>query len=83
MPFLQQTFNILVDLLITLIIIRSVLSWMVRDQSPLMDLLIRTTEPILAPFRRLLPHVGGMDFSPLVAWLFLNILRQLVNQFFL
>jgi YggT family protein len=83
MPFLLQTFNILVDLLVTLIFIRVVLSWMVRDRSPLMDFMVRCTEPILGPIRRLLPIMGGMDFSPIVAWISLDILRQIINQTFL
>lgn len=83
MPFLLQTFNILVDLLVTLIFIRVVLSWMVQDRSSLMDFMMRCTEPVLGPIRRLLPIMGGMDFSPIVAWLFLDILRQIINQTFL
>jgi YggT family protein len=83
MPFLLQTFNILVDLFITLIVIRSILSWMIHDQSPLMDFLLRCTEPVLEPIRRLLPRAGGLDFSPLVAWLLLDVLRALVNQLFI
>lgn len=83
MPFLLQTFNILVDLLVTLIFIRVVLSWMVQDRSSLMDFMMRCTEPVLGPIRRLLPIMGGMDFSPIVAWLFLDIFRQIINQTFL
>jgi YggT family protein len=83
MPFLLQTFNILVDLLTTLIFIRVVLSWLVRDKNALTEFIVRCTEPILAPVRRLLPIMGGMDFSPIAAYFILSILRQIINQAFL
>ncbi len=83
MPFLLQTFNILVDLLTTLIFIRVVLSWMVREKNALTEFVVRCTEPILGPIRRMLPIMGGMDFSPIAAWLILDILRQIINQAFL
>ena len=83
MPFLLQTFNILVDLLTTLIFIRVVLSWLVREQNTLTQFIVRCTEPILAPVRRILPMMGGLDLSPIVAYFMLDILRQIINQAFL
>lgn len=80
MSFLFQTFNILIDLLTTLIFVRVVLSWMVRDRGPLTDFVVRCTEPILAPIRRLLPIMGGFDLSPVVAVLLLDLLRQFIDQ---
>lgn len=80
MAFLLQTFNILVDLLSTLIFVRVVLSWMVRDRGPLIHFVIQCTEPILAPIRRLLPIMGGFDLSPVVAVVLLDVLRQIINN---
>lgn len=34
------------------------------------------TEPILAPFRRLIPPLGGIDFSPMVLFFALNLLQN-------
>ena len=36
------------------------------------------TEWMLAPLRRILPPFGMMDFSPLVAWFALSILRKMI-----
>jgi YggT family protein len=38
----------------------------------------RVTEPILAPIRNLMPATAGLDFSPLIALLLLEVLRRLL-----
>ena len=72
----------IVSLLTYLIIIRALLSWIpsVDYRHPLMSLLIRVTDPILLPVRRVLPPAGGFDLSPLVAILLLNLANQLLHQ---
>jgi YggT family protein len=41
----------------------------------------RLTDPILDPIRRILPDLGGLDLSPIVALLLIEFLRRLVIQF--
>jgi YggT family protein len=49
------------------ILIYALLSWIAPGaRSPAMDLLSRICEPLLAPVRRLLPSLGGLDLSPLI-----------------
>lgn len=55
-----------------LVIVYAVLSW-VQTQSYLSDLLDRLMAPALAPIRRIVPLVGGVDLSPLVLLLLLQI----------
>ncbi len=55
-----------------LVIMFAVLSW-VQTQSYLSDLLERLVSPLLTPIRRALPHVGGVDLSPLALLLLLQI----------
>lgn len=81
MDFLRQTLNILMDLLTILIVLRIVCSWMLKREDGMMEFLHRTTEPILAPLRRILPRIGMFDFSPLVALVLLDALRELINSF--
>jgi YggT family protein len=50
--------------LMGLVIVYAILSW-VRTDSPLADVIERLCEPLLRPFRRLIPLVGGIDLSPL------------------
>ena len=54
-----------------LIIIRALLSWVNPDPyNPIVQFLNKTTEPMLEPFRRIIPvHNIGIDLSPLAALL--------------
>lgn len=68
-------------LYIVLILARVVISFIGADSyHPLVPLVIQVTEPVLKPFRRLLPDVGGLDFSPMVAWLAIMLARVLIAR---
>lgn len=43
------------------------------------DFLYRATEPVLAPIRRFLPNLGGLDLSPLVVFLAIFLVRQYLH----
>ncbi len=43
------------------------------------DFLYRATEPVLAPIRRFLPDLGGLDLSPLVVFLGIFLVRQYLH----
>ncbi|MFA5855199.1 MAG: YggT family protein [Candidatus Gracilibacteria bacterium] len=80
MEFLIQTANIIIDLLILVIFLRMILSWFVRgNENVLNNFLIQCTEPILRPIRRLLPGTGPLDFSPMIAILLLEVIRNIIN----
>ncbi|MFH1593744.1 MAG: YggT family protein [Candidatus Omnitrophota bacterium] len=73
---LEMIFNILYFLLV----IRIILSWFgVNPYNDLVQILMKITEPILAPFRRLPLQFGMMDFSPILAFIALRV----VGSFFL
>lgn len=55
-----------------LVIVHAVLSW-VQSDSPLVDIIGRLCAPLLRPFRRLIPLVGGIDLSPLALLVLLQI----------
>ena len=60
-----------------LLVARAVISWVSPDPyNPIVQFLVRSTEPVLRPVRRLLPLPGGIDFSPLVVILGLVFLQQ-------
>lgn len=48
--------------------------------NPLIKFIYEITEPLMAPFRRIIPPVGGMDFSPIVLFLVLQIAEGIVIQ---
>jgi len=60
-----------------LVIVYAVLSW-VQNDSPLSDILDRLCTPLLRPIRRVVPLVGGIDLSPLVLLVILQILSMLL-----
>jgi YggT family protein len=63
-----------------LILGRVLMSWLnPRFEGPLARLLYETTEPILAPIRRILPSTGFIDFSPIIAFLLIGLLAALVG----
>jgi YggT family protein len=53
-----------VSALTVLVIVYAIASW-VRADSPILDVIERLCAPLLRPWRRLIPLVGGIDLSPL------------------
>ncbi len=63
------------------IIIRILISWIRIDPyHPIVRILDQITEPILAPARRIIPPIGGLDFSPMIVIILLNILERILLQ---
>ncbi|MBM1142342.1 YggT family protein [Alcanivorax sp. MM125-6] len=78
---LRELATLLLNYIFWAVLIRVILSWVAPDPSnPIVRVVIQITEPIMAPCRRLLPDMGGLDLSPLIVLLgvqFLKILFQL------
>jgi YggT family protein len=79
-----------IDLYMWVVIIWVIMSWLVSFQIVnthnrfvylLSDFLHRLTEPALAPIRRVVPFVGGLDLSPFVLILILYFLRLLLREY--
>jgi YggT family protein len=47
---------------------------------PIVRAVYDLTEPVLAPIRRLLPPMAGLDFSPLILFLVARLLQSVVND---
>ncbi|MEX6501912.1 YggT family protein [Pseudomonas zhanjiangensis] len=61
------------------LIISVILSWVAQgSHNPAVELINQICEPLLLPIRRILPSMGGLDFSPIVAFLILNLIDMLV-----
>jgi YggT family protein len=68
-------------LYIVLILVRVVTSFVGADSyHPIVPLVLQLTEPVMKPFRRLVPNIGGLDFSPMVVLLVLTLARVLVAK---
>jgi YggT family protein len=77
--YLEAFINVLFLGLTLVIFGRVILSW-VPTHLPwgLNDFIFSVTEPILGPIRRSLPMAAGMDFSPLIALVLLQLVEQLL-----
>lgn len=61
------------------LIISVILSWVApHSQNPAALLVYQLCEPVLAPIRRVLPSMGGLDLSPIFAFIALNLLDMLL-----
>jgi len=71
----------LIQVFLLIVLIRVVFSFVSPfPTNPISRFAWRVTEPVLAPIRRLLPAMGGLDLSPLVVWLAAIILIQLLGS---
>jgi YggT family protein len=84
---LINTVDFVLDIYTWILIGSAVFSWLYafnvvnsRNQfvASLGSFLFKVTEPVLAPIRRLMPDLGGVDISPIVALVIIYFLRQLL-----
>lgn len=77
--FLEAFINVLAQALSLAIIVRVLLSWVpFRLPWGLGEFVWGISEPILAPIRRWLPFMGGMDLSPMVALIGIQIVESVL-----
>ncbi len=62
-----EILNQMLDMMFWLIIIQVVLSWVSQGYNPNTAIFYQLAEPILRPFQKVIPPVGGLDLSPIVA----------------
>jgi YggT family protein len=62
-----------------MIFMRIVFSWGVGSTNRVLRFLIRATEPVLGPFRRLIPPLGMFDISPIVVLLLISLFQQAIQ----
>jgi len=72
---------LLVDLYFFAILAMIILSWFAPGSyHPFVILLHQLTEPVMAPFRRLLPPFGGLDLSPILVIMLLKVVDILITS---
>lgn len=65
-----------------ILILRAILSWVSQGNNPMELVMMQLTEPFLAPIRRVLPPMGGLDLSVLIAILAIQFIRILLGDVF-
>ena len=68
--------GLLVNIYFFALLAMIILSWVAPGSGhPAIHLLYQVTEPVLAPFRRALPAMGGLDFSPILVFILINVIQ--------
>ena len=70
--------NQLLDMMFWLIIIQAILSWISPGYNPNTAIFDQLTQPILAPFRRFVPAMCGIDITPIVAILAIKLFQIVI-----
>jgi YggT family protein len=71
-----ELLNLLLNVLFWTVIIQAILSWVNPDPShPVVTLLYQLTEPVLRPARGVLPPISGIDLSPILVLIALQLLK--------
>lgn len=82
MAFLFSILTLLLEAYLIVILVRVVFSWISPfPTNPVSRLAWALTEPVLAPIRRALPPMSGIDLSPLVVWLVVIVLLSFLRNF--
>jgi YggT family protein len=90
MQSLFMLIDTILGLYVWILIASAVLSWLVafnvvntrnRAVYVIGDFLYRVTEPVLAPIRRILPNLGGLDLSPIIVILIIFFIRNLMREY--
>ncbi|MGB0389488.1 MAG: YggT family protein [Ardenticatenaceae bacterium] len=80
--------DLIVQLIVLLIFVRILMSWLpmagirIDSHNPIVRSLIQVTDVFLEPFQRLIPPVGGMDLSPIIAIFAIQFVGQFLAQLF-
>ena len=68
--------GLLVNTYLVALIAMIVVSWIApASRHPAIILLYQITQPVMIPFRSLLPNMGGLDFSPILLFILINVIQ--------
>jgi len=90
MQSLAVFIDTLISIFIWILLIQVIMSWLISFRIVNMsnqfvrmvyDVTYRLTEPLLRPIRRILPHLGGIDVSPIILILLIQLLRNLLFEY--
>ena len=87
---LLYIFNVIISLYIFVVIAVVVVSWLIAfgvlntynaNARTLVRVLDALTRPVFRPIQRILPPLGGLDLTPLIVIIALQVIRSLVNSY--
>ena len=79
MTFIYSFIRVLAQVLNIAILVRVFMSWLpLNREGRFVTLIIEITEPILGPIRRLVPSIGGLDISPMLGLLLVQVMERVL-----
>ncbi|HBG81459.1 TPA: hypothetical protein DDW69_01315 [candidate division CPR2 bacterium] len=78
---LSDIIDLIANALTLLLFARAIISWIPNAHNKFSDFIVKATDPFLNPIRSVVPVVGGVDFSPLVLFFVIQVLRNLLFRF--
>jgi len=82
MLLFAQIVHRIFQLFILVIVIQAILSYFMSPYEPIRRFIDRIVNPFLNPIRRVLPPMGGLDFSPFVLIILLSVVDSILMRFF-
>ncbi|WP_440874334.1 YggT family protein [Thalassotalea sp. PLHSN55] len=67
-------------LLFIIMLIMAIMSWVVQGYNPTQMIFHQLTEPFLRPIKKIIPSIGGLDLSVLIAFLLLNVINIVLSN---
>ena len=79
--FLSEFVRILGTVLYVAMLGRVILSWInLGARNPVSVIIYQVTEPILQPIRRVMPTLGMLDFSPMIAIILITVVQRILSR---
>ncbi len=79
MNWLYSFIDLLFYALNLAILVRVIVSWLnINPYNPIVSFVYQITDPILEPLRRIIPPLGMIDISPIIAMLLLSVVQQIL-----
>jgi YggT family protein len=78
MQIIITIINATVTVFTAFIFIYSLLSFILRPFHPIRQAMARVIEPLVTPIRRVVPSMGGLDFSPLILMILVQVLGAIL-----
>ena len=73
--------GMVINIYFVAILVSIILGWVAPGSyNPVVILLHQITEPVLKPFRKMLPSMGGLDLSPIFVFLSINVLQIILSH---